>query len=231
MISFNISKFRLVKRYLRFSNFDVYFYQHKKIRFGYKFYQKIFRRYRSKKTLKINVRKPRIAIKRKTSFGRALEIKNKLSYLLGGVHASKLSRFVRLSYSKTFSCTAKLADSLESRLDVILAKTTLFPVSWMIKRAVKAGFVKVDKKQRNHSHFRIKLNSKVCIRIPPYLAALFKSVFKRKLKINLVFWSFLPGFEFSRKTLTLIKYAKVPAKRSIYPFNFELNYFYRLYPR
>lgn len=233
MVSFAKSKFAIAKRYTRYSNYEIFFEhnRNKKVRLGYKFYQKIFRRYRSKKTLKINVRKPRIAVKRKTYFGRALEIKNKWSYLIGGIHKSKLSRFVRLSYSKVFSCAATLADSLESRLDIILAKSSIVPYSWIVKRFIKAGHVKVNKQKVPNPGFRILVNSHVSILIPYYLTSSFLNIFKKKSENRLIFWPGLPGFELSYRTFSLIKYRKVQPIEIVYPFNFDINYFFRLYPR
>jgi len=233
MISFAISKFAIAKRYARYSNYEIYFESNraKKVRLGYKFYQKIFRKYRTKKTLKINVRKPRIAVKRKTYFGRALEIKNKFSYLIGGIHKSKLARFVRLSYSKVFSCAATLADSLESRLDIILAKTSIVPYSWMVGRFIKAGYVYVNNKRVANPGFRVRVNARVTIQLPAYLAAGFKEVFKKKSGARLIFWPAIPGFELSYRTFSLIKYRLVQPGEIVYPFDFDINYFFRLYPR
>lgn len=233
MINFNFSRFKLVKRYLRFSNYEIFFgsSRQKQVRLGYKFYQKIFRRYRSKKTLKINVRKPRIAVKRKTYFGKALEMKNKWSYLIGGIHKSKIARFVGLNYSKTHSSAAQLADSVESRLDVILAKTSIAPYSWMVKRLVKAGHVFVDGRSVRNPSFKVLINSRVSFFIPPQLAAYFLITFRNKSSLRLLFWPRISGFEFSRRTLTLIKYKKVLPSEITYPFDFDINYFYRLYPR
>jgi ribosomal protein S4 len=233
MTIFLHSKFRLAKRYLRFSNYEIYFdeVRRRSIRLGYKFYQKIFRRYRVKKTLKINVRKPRIAIKRKTYFGRALEAKAKWSYLLGGVPKSKLARFVRLAYSKHFSSHVRLADSVESRLDVILAKTGLVPYCWMVKRLIKAGYVFVDNRRVRAPHYKVRVCSRVSIRLPPDLAARFQFYFQEKSRLRLLFWVKLPGFEINWRTFSLIKYAKVQPWQVTYPFNFDINYFFRLYPR
>jgi ribosomal protein S4 len=233
MVSFKKSRFRLTKRYLRFSNFELYFRKKKvtKIRLGYKFYQKIFRRYRPKKTLKINVRKPRIAIKRKTPFGKALEMKNKWCYLLGGMHKSKIARFVRLNQSKSRSHLSALADAIESRLDVLTAKTSLLPSCWIVKQFIKKGYVYVDNRCVRRVHFKVPLNARVSFAIPPAYLAWFMRYYRRKAKLRLLFWRVIPGFEFNRATLTLIKYRRVPPRAVAYPFDFDISYFYRLYPR
>jgi ribosomal protein S4 len=195
MTIFLHSKFRLAKRYLRFSNYEMYFdeVRRRPIRLGYKFYQKIFRRYRVKKTLKINVRKPRIAVKRKTYFGRALEAKAKWSYLLGGVPKSKLARFVRLTYSKHFSSHVRLSDAVESRLDVILAKTGLVPYCWMVKRLIKAGHVFVDGRCVQSPHFKVQVCSRVSILLPPDIAARFRLYFQEKSRLHLLFLGEVAG--------------------------------------
>jgi len=233
MIIFRTSPFKLVKRYARYSSFEVYFPNKitKKIRYGYKVYQKIFKRYRSRKTLRINVRKPRVAVKRKTYYGKALEIKAKYSYLIGGVHASKLSRFVRLNYSKIFSSARTLASSLESRLDILLAKTNLLPRSWIVKRFIKAGLVLVNNTVIRDIGFVVRRNARVSFRLLVYIMPNFFGSFKQKSRSRVLFWPFISGFEFSRKTFSLVKYDEPHFRRAVYPFNFTVNYFYRLYPR
>jgi ribosomal protein S4 len=232
MVSFSKSRFRLLKRYLRFSNFEIYFEKDKttRVRLGYKFYQKIFRRYRPKRTLKINVRKPRIAIKRKTPFGKALEMKNKWCYLLGGMHKSKLSRFVRLNRSKSRSHLSKLSDAIESRLDVLTAKTSILPQCWMVKQFIKKGYVYVNGRCVRRVHFKVPMNARVSFRIPPAYLAWFVKYYRRKAQLRLLFWPTIPGFEFNRSTLTLIKYREVHPDIVAYPFDFDVSYFYRLYP-
>jgi ribosomal protein S4 len=233
MIIFRTSPFRLVKRYARYSSFEIYFLNKitKKIRYGYKVYQKIFKRYRSKKTLRINVRKPRVAVKRKTYYGKALEIKNKYSYLIGGIHASKLSRFVRLNYSKIFSSARTLTSALESRLDILVAKTNLLPKSWIVKHFIKAGYVSVNGRVIQNVGFVVKKNTRVSFYLSPYIIPKFLSFFKQKSKARVLFWPFIPGFEFNRKTFSMVKYDEPPVGSAVYPFNFTINYFYRLYPR
>jgi len=233
MISFKRSRFLLTKRYQRFSTHEIHLRRGKatRIRLGYKFYQKMFRRFRSKRTFKINVRKPRIAVKRKTPFGKALEMKTKWVYLLGGMHKSKIARFVRLQQSKRRSHLAKLADALESRLDVLTAKISLLPYCWMVKQFVKKGYVYVNGYRARQPHFRVRLNTRVSFAIPPHYLGWFMVFFKSRLERRLVFWRRIPGFEFSRRTLSLIKYRAVPVRRVAYPFNFKVSYFFRLYPR
>jgi ribosomal protein S4 len=233
MAKFLKSRYKLTKRYARYSTYEIYLNEakNKKVRFGYKVYQKIFKRYRSKKTLRINVRKPRLAVKRKTYFGKAMEMKNKLSYLLGGIHSSKLSRFVRLNYSRIFSSSVAFADALESRLDVVVAKTSLLPYSNMIRPFIKSGNVRVNGKIVKNVGFTLKKHTKFSIRLPLYLYSSAFKFFKSKIRSRLVFWSSPSAIEFSYITFSGIKYAKVRPRDIVYPFNFDINYFYRLYPR
>ncbi len=233
MISLSQSRFALTKRYARFSNPELYLNRAKttKVRLGYKFYQKIFRRYRAKKTLKINVRKPRIAVKRKTYFGRALEIKQKWSYMVGGSSKSKISRFVRLTYSKAFSSVAVLADKLESRLDVVLAKTSIIPYAWIIRSLIRQGYVVVDGATVLSTTFPVRLNSHISVGVPIYFLPLFFRHFCYKSESKIIFWPHISGFELNYRTFSLIKYDRVRLSRIAYPFDFDVNYFYRLYPR
>jgi len=191
----------------------------------------MFRRYRTKRTFKINVRKPRIAVKRKTPYGKALEMKTKWVYMLGGMHKSKIARFVRLQQSKRRSHLSKLTDALESRLDVLTAKISLLPYGWMVKQFVKKGYVYVNGYRARQPHLSVRTNTRVSFTIPPHYLAWFMVFFKPRLERRLVFWRMIPGFEFSRKTFSLIKYRPVPARKVAYPFNFRISYFFRLYPR
>jgi len=174
---------------------------------------------------------PRLAVKRKTYYGKAMEMKNKLSYLIGGIHSSKLSRFVRLNYSKVHSSSVAFADSLESRLDIIVAKTSLLPYSSIIRSFIKAGYVTVNGNQVFSVSFTLKRHMRFNIRLPPYLYSGAFNFFKQKIRNKLVFWPAPAGIEFSYRTFSGIKYKTVCPSDSVYPFDFDINYFYRLYPR
>jgi ribosomal protein S4 len=227
------SKFKLVKRYARFSNTCVYLKsnEHKKVRYGYKVYQKIFRRYRSKRALRINVRKPRISVKRKTSFGKALEIKEKFTYLLGGIHSNKLNRYVQLCRSKIFAPMRTLLKKIEGRLDIILYRINLVQHPKLIQAMVKKGYVRVNGQARNKTSFLVKKNHYVELRMPFFIYPAIKRVFKEMTKKKLIFMLQTKYSEISYKLFRVICHDNPLEKMIFFPFNFKAHYFFRLYPR
>lgn len=227
------SKYTLVKRYARFSNTCVYLKDnaHKKIRFGYKVYQKIFRRYRSKRALRINVRKPRIYVKRKTSYGKALEIKEKFTYLLAGIHSNKLKKYVHICRTKIYSPLRSLLKILESRLDVILYRINLVQSPKTLRGLASLGYVSVNGTQKFRPSFSIKVNNYVDLGIPAWLYPKLKSQFKERVKKKLIFKPQTSYSEISYKLFRLIKFSEPTEKNVFYPFNFKVYYFFRLYPR
>jgi len=231
-MKFITSRFKLLKRYVRFTNPDVYFQFAKldRLRLGYKLYQKSFKRFKTRRAFRINVRKPRIATRRKTMYGRALEAKQKWSYLIGGLHASKLSRFVRNCRSKVRGHVAALSDSIESRLDVLVVKTCLTPNTWDAKRLVKKGYVSVNGRCIRSVHFKVPLYARVRINLPLQFIRIFIKRYRKRLHRRLFFWRVIPGFTFNRKTFALIKYERIRPKITVYPFDFSTGYFFRLYP-
>jgi ribosomal protein S4 len=227
------SKFKLVKRYARFSNTCVYLKanEHKKIRYGYKVYQKIFRRYRSKRALRINVRKPRISIKRKTSYGKAMEIKEKFSYLLGGIHSGKLKKYVHLSRSKFYAPMRTFMKKIESRLDIILYRINIVQSPKWIRALIKLGYVRVNGLIRNKTSFFVKPNNYVDLYVPYYIYPGVKKQFKEMIKKKLIFKLQNTYSETSYKIFRAISHSAPTEKTIFYPFNFKTYYFFRLYPR
>jgi ribosomal protein S4 len=163
-------------------------------------------------------------------YGRALEAKQKWAYLVGGLHTSKLSRFVRICKSKTSGHLVALSDAVESRLDVLVVKTCLLPDSWRAKAFIKKGYVYVDGRCIRSPHFKVRLGSRTALKLPVHLFRLFRWKYKHKLYRKLMFWRAIPGFVFSRKTFTLIKHTKILPSMVLYPFDFNISYFFRLYP-
>jgi ribosomal protein S4 len=227
------SKFTLVKRYARFSNTCVYFKSNKrkKIRYGYKVYQKIFKRYRSKKTIRINVRKPRVSIKRKTSYGKALEIKEKFSYLVGGIHASKLQRYVQFSRAKARSPMHELLKKIESRLDVIIYRINIVQSPFFIKSLIKKGYVYVNGKKKTRPSYSVKKNSFVDVRLPPVIYKLLRRRFVEAYRRKLIFKPYNDYLEISYKLFRAVLHSDPTEKTVFYPFDFKIYYFFRLYPR
>jgi ribosomal protein S4 len=227
------SKFKLVKRYARFSNTCVYLRinQRKKVRYGYKVYQKIFRRYRSRKTIRINVRKPRVSIKRKTSFGKALEIKEKFSYLLGGIHSNKIKRYVHLAKAKAYSPLRVFLEKLESRLDILVYRINVIREPRLIKWLIRLGYVKVNGKVKTRTCFNVKQHSFVDVKLPSFIYRKVKKLFKESVKKSLVFKPHAQYAETSYKLFRTIVHGKPTEKNVFYPFNFKAYYFFRLYPK
>lgn len=233
MAKFFRSKFKLVKRYARFSNTGVYIKinERKKIRYGYKVYQKIFRRYRSRKSIRINVRKPRVSIKRKTSYGKALEIKEKFSYMIGGIHSSKLKRYVQLARSKTYSPMREMLKKIESRLDVIVYRMNIVQSPKLIQNLIKLGYVKVNGKVKKRVNFSVKKNSYIDVKLPPLIYRLAKKQFKEANRKRLIFKPYTKYSEVSYKIFRSIIFGNPTEKTVFYPFDFKAYYFFRLYPR
>ncbi len=222
------SIFSLTKRYSRFSNTCIYF-SNKRVRYGYKLYQKIFKRYKSSQNFRINVRKPRIAVRRKTSYGQALEIREKFSYLLGGFHSSKLRRYCRLSRSKFFSPAQSFITTLETRLDVLLYRSNIFVSPRKAKFFVKKGYVYVNGQKVVNPSFRAPINSVIDFRIPSSFYFSTLETFKNAILRGLIFKPEPSNLAISYKLLRIIVTDKADIKQIFYPFNFNINYFYRLY--
>jgi ribosomal protein S4 len=228
------SRFTLTKRYKRFSNICVYFNQYKKkpVRFGYKLYQKIFKKYKpSGRTIRINVRKPRIAMKRKTSYGKALEFKEKFSYILNGIHASKLQRYCRLSRAKSYSPTRALLSNLEMRLDLALYKSNFVYGPKINYFLIESGCVEVNGKVKLNRNYKLRVNDVVSLKLPISLYPLALKHYRERVSKKLVF-VYSPNYiEISYKTLKFIIYKEPKESEVFYPFNYAVSYFYRLYPK
>lgn len=227
------SKYSLVKRYARFSNTCIYLKTngHKKVRFGYKVYQKIFKRYRSKKALRINVRKPRISVKRKTSFGKALEIKEKFTYILGGLHSAKIAKYVQRCRTKLYSPLQTLLKILESRLDVLMYRTNVTHNPSFRKEIVKRGYVRVNGKVKKNRSFSIKKNSFMDFMAPCFFFPFAKNFFKEIVQIKLIFKPQVIYNEIDYNLFRAVSHSFPIEKEVFYPFDFKGHYFFRIYPR
>jgi hypothetical protein len=228
MAKFFKSAFILTKRYSRFSNTCVYF-SSKRIRYGYKLYQKVFRRYKSSQNFRINVRKPRIAVRRKTSFGQALEIREKFSYLLGGFHSSKLRRYCQLSRSKFFAPAQTFMNLIETRLDIILYRSNIFNNPRIARSFIKNGYVRVNNKKVFNPAFRAPINSFIDFVLPDYFYFNLLAYFKLSISKNLIFRPESTNLSVSYKLLRIIVDSQIDIKGVFYPFSFNINHFYRLY--
>ncbi len=90
------SRYALIKKIKSHSHISIFFNDRldKPIRYGYKYLQRSMREPRRLKFLKVNVRHPRIPVRRKTKYGRRLELRQKSSYLL---HIGRLKKLVSKS--------------------------------------------------------------------------------------------------------------------------------------
>jgi ribosomal protein S4 len=228
MAKFFKSKFALTKRYSRFSNICVYFNK-KPVRYGYKLYQKIFKRYKSGQNLRINVRKPRIAVKRKTSFGKAMEIKEKFSYLISGIHSSKLRRYCRLSRSKFFAPGDTFSARIEQRLDIILYRANIFLTPYQSRWFIKSGSVRINGLTVCNPSFKVKVNSNIDLQLIPYAYTNVFSNFTDSLKKRVIFKPEPAYIIGSYRLFRFIINDKAKQSSIFFPFDFNINYFYRLY--
>lgn len=246
-----VSKYKLVKRYARFSHILVYLSEDKlkEIRYGYKVYQKLFKRYRIRNnTLRIDVKKPRVMVKRKTKYGKALEIKQKLSFALGGVSAKKFHHYVSMSKTKVRSPLRKMLDFIESRLDMVIYRINLVHAPRYRKKLIKWGFVYVNKQLDDEPRegveyepdpnadpvknpsFKLKAQSYVDLYIPWYIKQKVEKEFELILKKRIMFQPTTEFLEISYKTLRAIMYKSPNEDNTFYAFDFKPYYFFRLYP-
>jgi ribosomal protein S4 len=225
------SKFKLVKRYARFSNTCVYFSdaRRKKVRYGYKVYQKVFRRYRTKRAIRVNVRKPRLVLKKKSKFGKALEIKEKITYVVGGIRANRIKRYVKISMTKVRSPIRVLLKIIESRLDIIVYRINLVQTPKLIKKLIRYGYVEVNGKAKNNVNFRVKSGSKIDINFPGYAVKKYEINFAESIRRKVLFKPSNEYLEMSYITFRAIIHAVPDESTTFYPFNFNPYYLYRIY--
>lgn len=95
-----LSLFKLIKKIKHYSHISIFFNTRldKPIRYGYKYIQRAFREPKRLKFLKIQVRQPRLPVRRKTRYGKRLELRQKAIYLINFGRLKKL-----VSYSNSFN--------------------------------------------------------------------------------------------------------------------------------
>lgn len=95
-----LSLYKLIKKYKTYCHVSIFFNARftKRIRFGYRFYQKTFKDAKRLKFLKINVRQPRLPVRRKTKYGKILEQRQKLIYILDSGRRSAFFRIIQNFY-------------------------------------------------------------------------------------------------------------------------------------
>lgn len=95
-----LSLYKLIKKYRNYSHVSIFFNNRitKRIRFGYKFYQRGFKDAKRLKFLKINVRQPRLPVKRKTKYGKILEQRQKLMFIMDSGRRHTFLRYMNKLY-------------------------------------------------------------------------------------------------------------------------------------
>lgn len=91
-----LSLYKIIKKYKNYCHVSIFFNNRisKKIRFGYKFSQKSFKDAKKLKFLKISVRQPRLPVKRKTKYGKILEQRQKIIYILDSGRRSSFLKYI-----------------------------------------------------------------------------------------------------------------------------------------
>lgn len=101
-----ISLFKLIKKIRNYSHVSIFFNNRldKPIRYGYRYIQRAFKEPKRLKFLKIQVRQPRLPVKRKTRYGKRLQLRQKAIYML---NFGRLKRLV--SYNNKFNRPGKFS--------------------------------------------------------------------------------------------------------------------------
>lgn len=101
-----LSLFKLIKKIRNYSHVSIFFNNRldKPIRYGYRYVQRAFREPKRLKFLKIQVRQPRLPVKRKTRYGKRLQLRQKAIYML---NFGRLKRLV--AYNNSFNRAGKFS--------------------------------------------------------------------------------------------------------------------------
>jgi len=228
-------KFSIFKRYRKIFVNSVFLNPKKPIRYGYRFkQQRLYRRRRiDPEILKINTKFPRLPRKRKTAFGKALEIKQKFVYLLGGFTASTIARILRKNRKGSFiGRNDKIVRDIETRLEIFMYKTNFLEPGLPSRVSIRKGHVIVNGKIVKEPSFKVKVCDVVEYRPPTNIRA---KIIKRIIdlyKSGLLFKIYNSYTVTSYKILTSILF-KIPKFRHkiFYPFKYRLGNFLVLYSR
>lgn len=228
-------KFSIFKRYRKIFINSVFLNPKKPIRYGYRFkQQRLFRRRRvDPEILKINTKFPRLPRKRKTSYGKALEIKQKFVYLLGGFTASSIAGLLRKNRKGSFiGRNDKIVRDLETRLEIFMYKTNFLEPGLSSRTSIRKGYVLVNSKVIKEPSFKVKVCDVVEYRPPTSIRA---KIIKRIIYMynkGLLFKLYNSSVVTSYKLLTSILF-RIPKFRHkiFYPFKFRLGNFLVLYSR
>lgn len=229
-------KFSIFKRYRKIFVNSVFLNPRKPIRYGYRFkQQRLYRRRRiDPEILKINTKFPRLPKKRKTLFAKALEIKQKFSYLLGGFTSKSLSNIMRKSRTGSFvGRNDKITKNFETRLEIYLYKTNFLEPGLPSRFAIKKGYVYVNGKVISEPSFNLSVNDVVEFRPPVSMRLRFLKRIAYLYKNGLLFKLYNSYSIISYKILTSILYRipKFSKKKIFYPFKYRLGNFLVIYSR
>lgn len=228
-------KFSIFKRYRKVFINSVFLNPKKPIRYGYRFkQQRLFRRRRvDPEILKINTKFPRLPRKRKTFYGKALEIKQKFVYLLGGFTASCIANILRKNRKGSFvGRNDKIVRDLETRLEIFMYKTNFLEPGLSCRASIRKGYVLVNSKIIREPSFKVKVCDVVEYKPPTSIRA---KIIKRIIYMynkGLLFKTYNSSTITSYKLITSILF-RIPKFRYkiFYPFKFRLGNFLVLYSR
>ncbi len=118
-----ISLFKLIKKIKHYSHISIFFNNRleKPIRYGYRYIQRAFREPKRLKFLKIQVRQPRLPVRRKTRYGKRLELRQKAIY---SINFGRLKKLV--SYNNSFNKAGSF-----SRFSRFVAHNFFMPSSYL----------------------------------------------------------------------------------------------------
>lgn len=228
-------KFSIFKRYKKIFTNSVFLNPKKPIRYGYMFkQQRLYRRRRvDPEILKINTRLPRLPRKRKTPFGKALEIKQKFVYLLGGFTATTLANIIRNNRKGSFiGRNDKIVRDIETRLEIFMYKTNFLEPGIPSRDAIRKGYVFVNGNKISQPSYNIKVTDVVEFRPPSFIRSKFLSRLLTLYNKGLLFKPYTSCVITNYKIISSILF-KIPKLRYkvFYPFRFRLANFLVLYSR
>jgi ribosomal protein S4 len=205
------------------------------IRYGYRFIrQRLYRRSRvDPEILKITARFPRLPRKRKTFFGKALDIKQQFSYLLGGFTATTLANIMRKNRKSSFiGRNDKIVRDFETRLEIYMYKTNFLEPGLSARSAIRKGYIRVNDEVIKEPSYNVRRCDIIEFRPPSNIRAKFIRRIAYLHKKGLIFKLHNSYSVISYKLITSIIYKLPNFKTKIfYPFKFRFINFLVLYSR
>lgn len=228
-------KFSIFKRYRKIFVNSVFLNPKKPIRYGYRFkQQRIYKKGKSDpEILKINTRLPRLPRKRKTPFGKALEIKQKFVYLLGGFTATTLANIIRSNRKGSFlGRNDKIIRDIETRLEIFVYKTNFLEPGIPSRDAIRKGFIFVNGKRVTEPSYKVMVTDVVEFRPTSIIRVKFISRII-KLYNNGLFFKISTSYTITNyKIISSILFRSPKSRFKIfYPFRLKVPNFLVLYSR